>query len=127
MTDSDSSMLAVVDRLGKLEGMLLGLQSSINQGQASTTAFMARVERLEQRQVELERNMVTSGDIASLSAKVDRLVASDARQQGGTAVASWSLSALAPWAAVVIALLALVGVGVNREQIQQQAQPEHRA
>jgi len=120
MTDSDSSLLTVVDRLGKLEGLLVGLQNSISQGQAATAAFMARVERLEQRQVELERNMVTTAHIAALSEKVDSLVTSDASRRGATGAVQWSAGQVAAWAAVVIAGLALIGVGVNRERIQQQ-------
>ena len=122
MTESESSLLAIVDRLGKLEGLITGLQASISQSQASTAAFLSRIERLEQRQVELERHMVTSSDLAGLTAKVDQLVSSDASRKGGTAVASWSLGTAASWAAVLIALLALVGVGINRERLQQQEQ-----
>lgn len=122
--DSDAgSLLQLVDRLGKLEGLIIGLQTTISQGQQQTTAFMQRVERLEARQVVLERNMITREDIAQLAAKVDQLATSEARQQGGTAVASWSAQTIGAWAAVIIALLALVGVGVNRERINHQSQP----
>ena len=119
--DSDSgTLLQLVDRLGKLEGLIIGLQTSIGQSQSQTSAFMARVERLESRQVELERNMITKDDISSLVTKVDALATSDARQQGGSAVASWSVQQIASWGALIIALLALVGVGANREQINHQ-------
>lgn len=120
MSESDASMITVVDRLGKLEGLLVGLQNSISQGQASTTAFMSRVERLEQRQVELERNMVTTAHISALAEKVDSLVASDASRRGATGAVQWSAGQVVAWVAVVIAALALVGVGVNREALQQQ-------
>jgi len=121
-------MLAVVDRLGKLEGLLVGLQNSISQGQAATAAFMARVERLEQRQVELERNMITSADLASLSDKVDRLIASDAGRRGATGAVQWSAGQVVAWAAVVVAALALVGIGINREHMQNPSETptEHR-
>jgi hypothetical protein len=119
----DISLMTLVDRLAKLEGLLIGLQNSIVQGQSQTSASMARVERLEQRLVELETRQVTKQDLAQLSAKVDSLIAADASRRGGTAVASWSLGTGASWAAVIIALLALVGVGLNREQIQQQEFP----
>lgn len=122
MTDQPS-LLTLVDRLAKLEGLLIGLQNSIIQGQQQTSAFMSRVERLETRQVELERNMVTKDDIQCLVAKVDTIAANDARQQGGTALAKWSASQLGSWAAVLISLLTLVGVGVTREQSQQPATP----
>jgi hypothetical protein len=125
MNDPDA-MLTVVDRLGRLEGLIVGLQNSISQSQTSTAAFMTRVERLEQRQVELERNMVTSAHIAALSDKVDSLIASDASRRGGTAVAQWSAGQLVAWLAVIISVLALVGVGLNREAIQQQELPQHQ-
>lgn len=114
MTDQSISLVTLVDRLGKLEGLLIGLQNSIVQGQAQTSAFMARVERLEARQVELERNMITKDDISQLVTKVDQLATADAKQQGGTAVASWSATTLGSWAAVILALLALIGVGVKQ-------------
>jgi ABC-type sugar transport system ATPase subunit len=122
--DSDTgSILQLVDRLGKLEGLIIGLQTSIGQSQTQTTAFMARVERLESRQVELERNMITKDDISSLVTKVDALATSDARQQGGSAVATWSVQQIASLGALIIALLALVGVGANRDRIQHHETP----
>ena len=111
------SLINLVDRLGKLEGLLIGLQASINQGQAQTSAFMARVERLEARQVELERNMITRDDISQLVSKVDALAANDASRRGGQAVATWSASTLATWAAVIISLIALISAAVQRERI----------
>lgn len=126
MNDSDSPMLAIVDRIGKLEGLILGLQNTISHGQATTTAFMTRVERLEQRQVELERNMVTTTHISDLSKKVDSLVASDASRKGGTAVATWSVGQLAAWGGLIIAIVSLFGVTINREAIQQQIQQEQQ-
>lgn len=127
MNDLDGSMIALVDRLGKLEGMIMGLQASISQSQTSTTAFMSRVERLEQRQVDLERNMVTTTDIAALSEKVDSLVASDAVRKGGTAVVTWSVSQIAAWGAMVIAILSLIGVGIkDTEQLHRLDQPSQQ-
>jgi ABC-type sugar transport system ATPase subunit len=120
MDTEPGSLLQLVDRLGKLEGLIIGLQTSIGQSQTQTTAFMARVERLESRQVELERNMITKDDISSLVAKVDALATNDARQQGGSAVATWSVQQIASWGALIIAVLALVGVGANRDRIQHQ-------
>lgn len=111
------NLVTLVDRLGKLEGLLIGLQASINQGQAQTSAFMARVERLEARQVELERGMVTKSDIQSLVTKVDALASNDASRRGGQAVATWSATTLATWVAVAISLLALISAAVQRERI----------
>lgn len=110
------------ERLARMEGILVGLQASISQSRADGAAFMARVERLEQRQVELEREMITRDDIAALAADVKALSASDAKQQGGTALAGWGAQAIGNWAAVIIALLALIGVGTNRERMNSEQQ-----
>jgi hypothetical protein len=120
MGESDqSTTMAIVDRLGRLEGLLVGLQSSISQSQAQWAGSQARVERLEQRLVELETRQVTRDDLKSLADKVDTLVAADARQSGGRSAVSWSVSNLATWLALAVSVLALVGVGANREAIQQ--------
>jgi hypothetical protein len=111
------SLITLIDRLSKLEGMLLGLQNSIVQSQGQVTSFMARVERLEQRQIELEKCQVTRDDMRELSEKVDGLIASEARQRGGIGMAGWSLGQAINLAAVIIALIALVGVGINRERL----------
>lgn len=118
--DEQVSFVTLVDRLGRLEGLLVGLQNSIVQSQGQTSAFMARVERLEQRLVELETRQVTKADLKEISNKVDNLIQSEARQAGGVGVASWSVTNLANWLALIIAILALVGVGVNRERILEQ-------
>lgn len=120
-----ATTMAIVDRLGKLEGLLVGLQSSINQSQNQWAGSQARVERLEQRLVELESRQVTRDDLRVLAEKVDSLISAEARASGGVRVASWSASNLAPWLAVAVAIAALVGVGANREQLQQQLQQQH--
>ncbi len=118
MSDSgEVSLLTLIDRLAKLEGMLIGLQNSIVQGQSQTSAFMARVERLEHRQLELEKSGVTKADLRELSDKVDGLIASEAAQRGSAGLARWSTSQAINLAAVVIALLALLGVATNRDRI----------
>lgn len=122
-----ATTIGIIDRLGRLEGLLVGLQNSISQSQAQWAGSQARVERLEQRLVELESRQVTRDDLRDLAAKVDELCAAEARQSGGVSLANWSVTTMAPWLAVVVALLALVGVGANREAIQQQQQrPELR-
>lgn len=130
MGESDqATTMAIVDRLGRLEGLLVGLQSSISQSQAQWAGSQARVERLEQRLVELESRQVTRDDLKSLADKVDALVTADARKSGGVTAVSWSFTNLAPWLALIVAILALVGVGANREALQQRLQdpvPESR-
>lgn len=118
--------MAIVDRLGKLEGLLVGLQSSISQSQNQWAGSQARVERLEQRLVELESRQVTRDDLRVLAEKVDSLISAEARQSGGVRVASWSIANLAPWLALLVAVAALIGVGANREEIQQQQRMERQ-
>lgn len=126
--DNDqATTLAIVDRLARLEGLLVGLQSSISQSQVQWAGSQARVERLEQRLVELETRQVTREDLKSLADKVDALVTADARQVGGVSAVSWSIANLAPWLALIVAILALIGVGANRQEIQQQQRIEPRS
>lgn len=111
MAESDLTTMGIIDRLGRLEGLLVGLQSSISQSQSQWAGSQARVERLEERLVTLETKQVTREDLQELSKKVDALVTSEARQEGGVNAASWSITTLAPWLALLVALLALMGVG----------------
>jgi hypothetical protein len=99
--------MGIIDRLGKLEGLLMGLQASIVQSQAQVTGFMSRVESLERRLVELEKVQVTRTDLEALGAKVDALAVSDARSRGGVGVAGYLtttiialIAAGAAWAAL---------------------------
>jgi hypothetical protein len=108
------SLLAIVDRLAKLEGLIIGLQTTIAQGQNHSASFISKVERLEERQLELERHMVTKTDLASIGAKVDQLITSEASRQGSTAANHWTISSLAQWLALVLSLLALIGVGIEK-------------
>jgi hypothetical protein len=110
-------LLPIVEKLAKMEGLLLGLQNDLKNTYSYTAAAIAKVETLEKRQVELERSMVTKADIAALLAKVDTLVSSDASRKGATNVATWSITNLVPYLALLVSLLALVGVGTNRQNI----------
>lgn len=127
MTEPDATTLGIIDRLGKLEGLLVGLQNSIGQSQSQWAGSQARVERLEERLVALEARQVTRDDLKALSEKVDTLVASEAKQSAGVSLAGWGVTNLAPWLAVVVAVLALIGVGANREALQQQERQQMEA
>lgn len=104
---SDTSMLALVDRLARMEGMILGLQNSIGQSQSQVTGFMTRVERLEQQQIRLEREQISKEDLKELSIKVDGLVASEQKRSGRADMAGWSWARLIQVLTLAIALLAL--------------------
>lgn len=123
--ETDATTIGIISRLARLEGLLVGLQSSISQSQSQWAGSQARVERLEERLVALEARQVTRDDFRALSDKVDALVASEAKQSAGVSLAGWGVTNLAPWLAVVVAVLALVGVGANREALLQQRQQQH--
>ncbi len=108
MSTELDQILPIVDRLAKLEGLIMGLQTHITNSQTHTAGAIAKVETLEQRQIELERNMVTKDDIAGLSKKVDALVTSDASRKGATFLATWSVNSIATWLALIISLFALL-------------------
>lgn len=127
MSEPDATTLSIIDRLGKLEGLLVGLQNSIGQSQSQWAGSQARVERLEERLVALESRQVTRDDLRTLSEKVDALVASEAKQSAGLGLAGWGLTNLAPWLAVLVAVLALIGVGANREALHRQEQQQMEA
>ena len=112
-------ILPIVDRLAKLEGLIVGLQTHITNSQTHTAGAIAKVETLEQRQIELERNMVTKADISGLSEKVDALIKSDASRKGASNIATWSLNSIATWLALLISFFALIGVGMNKQAINQ--------
>lgn len=123
MSDADPPLLAIVDRLGKLEGLITGLHNSITQGQTSAAAWMTRVERLEQRHIELERRMVTVDHLRELSKKVDSLVSSDASMKGGRAVATWSIGQIVVIAGILITFLSVFSIGTRQPPAQ--APPQH--
>ena len=118
------SLLAIVDRLAKLEGLIIGLQTTIAQGQNHSASFISKLERLEERQLELERHMVTTTDLDKIGAKVDQLIQSEASRQGSTAANHWTLSSLAQWLALVLSLLALIGVGMEKNASNDDSPPQ---
>lgn len=111
----DSNLLGIIDRLGKMEGLLIGLQTSLNQSQAQVTGFLSRVEGLEKRLVELEKGQVTRADLEALGKKVDALVTSDARQSGGVGVLGYVVTTVVALVAAGAAIAALL----NDPRVQQ--------
>ena len=126
MTTNDEG--PIYERLGRLEGLLIGLQSGLGQHRDSMVGFMARVERLEQRQVQLEAHQVTREDLRDLRDTVDRLVNAEATARGSRSFADGLATKLAPWGALLVAVLALAGVGQNRRVLDHRLPPAiHRA
>lgn len=117
----DSNVLGIIDRLGKMEGLLVGLQTSMTQSQAQVTGFLSRVEGLERRLVELEKSQVTRADLEALGQKVDALARSEERQNGGVGALTWVLPLL-------ISLVAAAGVITNSLKIENRTpQPTYRS
>lgn len=108
MAELDGNLLSVIDRLGKMEGLLIGLQTSINQSQAQVTGFLSRVESLEGRLLELEKGQVTRADLEGLGKKVDALATSDARSKGGVGALQWGVTTVLAVLATGAAVMALL-------------------
>jgi hypothetical protein len=118
----------IYERLGRLEGLMIGLQAGFGQHRDSVSLFMSRVERLEQRQVALEAHQVTRDDLKRLEATVDRLANAEAAARGSRSFADGLATKIAPWGALLVALLALLGVGQNRRIVDSRIPlpPAHR-
>jgi hypothetical protein len=110
-------LLPIVESVAEMRGMLLAMQNDLKHSQTYTTSALAKVEGLEKKQFDLESRMVTRDDLAALVVKVDTLISSDASRKGATNVATWSITNLVPYLALLVSLLALVGVGTNRQTI----------
>lgn len=115
--NDEATTIGIIGRLGKLEGLIVGLQSSVTQSQDQWNLSQAKVARLEERLVQLEARQVTREDLKSLTDKVDKLITSEAAQSGGITVANWSIKNIATWAAILISGLALLSSWINRESI----------
>lgn len=110
MDDTDNTTLGIINRLARMEGLLVGLQTSISQSQVQMAGYVARVERLEQRQVELESRVVTRDDMQQLTTKVDGLATTLNKGQGGAGMIRDVVTILI---AVIAAAAATVGVMRN--------------
>lgn len=115
--NDEATTIGIIGRLGKLEGLIVGLQSSVTQSQDQWNLSQAKVARLEERLVQLEARQVTREDLKSLTDKVDKLITNEAAQSGGITVANWSIKNIATWAAILISGLALLSSWINRESI----------
>lgn len=113
--------ISLYDRLGKLEGLMMGLQASVTQSQTHFAAYASRIEGLEKRQIQLEREMMTRADLAGLISKVDAIAAKQSSQDGGKEATHWTLQQFVAWVGLAVALLSAVVAIDNR--IEQAPQP----
>jgi hypothetical protein len=113
-------LLPIVESVAEMRGMLLAMQNDLKHSQTYTTSALAKVEGLEKKQFDLESRMVTRDDLAALMVKVDTLISSDASRKGATNVATWSITNLVPYLALLVALLALVDANLGRNEVIQE-------
>lgn len=111
------SLYGVSVRLVRVETLIQTLVQATNQSQNVTAAFMQRMEAMEQRQTKLESNMATRDDLQKLCTDITSVRLNDAEQRGGTKIASWSVDKLLSIIAIIVSLVAVFGVGQNREKI----------
>lgn len=116
---NDGHLYALFERVGTLAGQVTTLHqtllTNLAAAQQRDAASSERIEGLERRMSGLEQSLVTREDFKVLAGMVGDMRAEVARLRGGGS----ALTGLAPWLAVVIALLALIGVGRNRTEMLQ--------
>lgn len=112
-------------RLGKLEGLMVGLQASITQSQAHFAAYASRIESLEKRQIDLERQMITRADLSAMIEKVDNITRQQSAAQGSTEATKWNIQQVATWLAVIISLFTLIYT--TNSKVGEVHQPQHPA
>ncbi len=143
-----TDLVPFFDRMGRLEGLIEAMHKSLENSTREATRYLERVDRLETRQLEIERRMVTSDQFQDLVHKFNRLLTddaerrvavekindletrlgaletSDAVRKGGVSAIRFNLPNLISLAAVLIALgSATLPSLINEPQPQQIAPP----
>ena len=144
----ETDLLPFYNRLSSLEGMMKAIHLSLEDSKREATRYLERVDRLETRQLEIERRMVTSEqfqDLANkfnillgqeaerrttveqvndLKARLGVLETSDAERKGSISATRFNLTNFIALAAVLIALgSAALPSLINQPQPQQIAPP----
>lgn len=118
MNDADqATTIGIIDRLARLEGLLLGLQNNISQSQLQWTSSQRRVELLEQRMGRLEAGQVTKEDMKELTNKVEALIGASKESSGKANVLNWAVKNAAPWVAILLSVVALRDVSAQRQDL----------
>lgn len=143
-----TDLVPFFDRMGRLEGLIEAMHKSLENSTREATRYLERVDRLETRQLEIERRMVTSDQFQDLVHKFNRLLTddaerrvaverindletrlgaletSDAMRKGGASAIRFNLTNFISLAAVLIALgSATLPSLINEPQPQQIAPP----
>lgn len=102
------------ERLGRLEGLIQGLHQSVTQSQNFFAAYITRIEQLEKRQIELERQMLTREELRDLVRRVENISSSQQKSIGEDEGTRWSIQQVLTVATVIVAALALLMTIVDR-------------
>lgn len=108
--------------VGNLTGKVESILQAMAIWQQGSAARDERVEALERRMSAMEGNLATKEDHQALSARLEALSAQLAESRGSSKTLGSISAQGAAWAAVIIAMLALIGVGRNRSEIIRQEQ-----
>jgi chromosome segregation ATPase len=73
----ESDLLPFYNRFSRIEGLLEAVQLSLQDSKRELTRHLERVDRLEMRQLEIERRMVTGEQFNDLLGKVNALAANE--------------------------------------------------
>jgi len=120
----ETDLLPFYNRLAKLEGLMEAMHLSLQDSKREATRYLERVDRLESRQLDIERRMVTSEQFQDLSNKVATLVSSDAERKGSGSAIRFHLTTLVAVIAVLVATgQAVLPSLINQPQPQQIAPP----
>lgn len=129
---SEGHFYALFERVGTLAGQVTTLHqtllTSLAAAQQRDAVNSERIEGLERRLNNMEGNLVTKDDfkimtaatkddLNTLSAEVGRLAKAMAEGRGKDRALSNVITQAATWGALVVALLALVGVRPNLEKV----------
>lgn len=114
---NENHLYALFERVGNLAGQFNTLHqtllTSLSAAQQRDAASSERIEGLERRMNSLEQSLVTRSDFQGLTDMVGDMRTEIARLRGG----GLALAGLAPWLALIISLLALIGVGRNQSEM----------
>ena len=120
--EPDQHLFQLFERVGILAGKVDSLLQAVTTWQSDAMRRDQRVETLEQRMNAMEGRLATREDLEKLRAEIMTLSTAKAEDRGRLSALGGFSSQLAPWAAVLIALLALVGSWRNRGDLIRQEQ-----
>jgi DNA mismatch repair ATPase MutS len=123
LQNSDQAFGYIVAELKRLHDELVERRESLRRLEDAWRTHdrqeMQRVHTLEERFAALEARQITKDDVEKIWKALDTLGKADAAETGGRRF----IRELAPWLAVLIAGLALLGVGQNRRIVDQRLPP----